>query len=158
MIRFSSVMGLVSLALGTLAAAMCAAESPARARDNGFLKAFNANDVAAIVACYADDAVIYPPDGFMARGEEEIRRSWEEFLGQFRISQARISDASYLDMGKRSVGWGIVEFTMTPATGGEAVPMRARFTSVYEKRADRWVFIADHASVPMAPTSPKTKE
>jgi uncharacterized protein (TIGR02246 family) len=151
MSRFPSIaIQLLSLGLVILVGTAGAAESPAKVLDDRFLKALNANDVKAIVACYADDAVIYPPDTFMARGKDAIRLSWEKFLGQFRISQARISDVRYLDMGARSVGWGIVEFMMTPSAGGDALPMKARFTSVYEKRDGRWVFISDHASLPMA--------
>lgn len=147
------------LGLGLLiAAAAGAAESPAKALDERFLRAFNANDLEAILACYADDAVIYPPDSFMARGRDEIRRSWQEFLRQFRISHAKISDASYLDSGSESVGWGIVEFTMTPSAGGESVPVKARFTSVAAMRSGRWVYIADHASVPMPPASAERRE
>jgi uncharacterized protein (TIGR02246 family) len=146
----SMAVSLLSLGIVLWAGTAWAAVTPAKALDDRFLKAFNANDVEAIVACYADDAVIYPPDTFMARGKPAIRQSWQEFLSQFRISQARISDASYLDMGTRSVGWGVVEFTMTPTAGGEPMPMKARFTSVYEKRAGRWVFVSDHASLPMS--------
>ena len=129
-------------------------ESPGKTLDSRFLKAFNANDLDAIVACYADDAVIYPPDTFMAKGKDAIRRSFQGFLSQFKISQATISDATYLDMKDRCVGWGVVEFIMTPSAGGEAMPMRGRFTSVSEKRDGRWVFTSDHASLPMAPPTP----
>jgi len=126
-----------------------AGESPAKALDARFLKAFNANDLDAIVACYADDAVIYPPGEFIARGRDAVRRSWQDFLSHNHLSNAKISDATYVDMGKTSVGWGIVEFTMTPA-GGTPTPVRARFTSVSEARGGRWVFTSDHASVPMS--------
>jgi uncharacterized protein (TIGR02246 family) len=131
-----------------------AGDSPAKALDDRFLKAFNANDIEAIVACYADDAVIYPPDSFIAKGKDAIRQSFQGMLNQFKISKATISDATYLDMGDRSVGWGIVEFTMTPSAGGEAKAMKGRFTTVSEKRNGRWVFISDHASLPMDPSAP----
>jgi uncharacterized protein (TIGR02246 family) len=155
---WSVVIHLLCFGLAIPATAAWAATTPAKALDERFLRAFNANDLEGIVSCYAEDAVIFPPDVFMARGKDAIRRSWEEFLGQFKISQARISDASYLDMGSRSVGWGIVEFTMMPVAGGEAKAMRARFTTVYEKRAGRWVFISDHASFPLAPSEPGKAE
>ena len=155
MFRFlSMIVAIASLGFTMSAGAAWAGESPAKALDSRFLKAFNANDLEAIVACYADDAVIYPPDTFMAKGKEAIRGSFREFLNQFKISNATISDATYLDMGDRSVGWGIVEFTMTPSAGGEAMPKKGRFTSVSEKRNGKWVFISDHASLPMGPSTP----
>jgi uncharacterized protein (TIGR02246 family) len=126
-----------------------ARESPGQVLDQRFLAAFNANDLESILACYADDAVIYPPGEFMARGKDEMRESWRKFLAEFRISNARIHDARYVDMGSTCVGWGICEFDATPTAGGEAKPFKARFTSVSEKRQGKWVFISDHASVPM---------
>ena len=146
--RITVVGALLCLGLVSSGAAW-GAQSPAKQLDERFLEAFNANDLEGILGCYADDAVIYPPGEFIARGRDAIRKSWGDFLGAFHLSNGRISDATYLDMGARSVGWGIVEFTMTPASGGEPLPMRARFTSVSAKRGDRWVFISDHASVPM---------
>ena len=85
----------------------------------------------------------------MARGKDAIRESFGDFLTRFRISDARITGEHYLDLESTSVGWGIVEFTATPNAGGEPVKMRARFTSVSARRGDHWVFISDHASLPM---------
>jgi uncharacterized protein (TIGR02246 family) len=146
--------GWIVMSLVLVAAAARAGDSPAKALDDRFLKAFNANDVEAIVACYADDAVIYPPDSFQAKGKDAIRQSFQGMLNEFKVSKATISDATYLDTGDRCVGWGTVEFTMTPVAGGEPMAMKGRFTSVSEKRNGRWVFISDHASLPMSPSAP----
>lgn len=154
MFRFLRMtIAIASLGLALSAGIACAGESPGKTLDNRFLKAFNANDAAAIAACYAEDAVIYPPDTFMAKGKDAIRQNFQGFLNQFKVSQATISDATYLDMKDRCVGWGIVELTATPIAGGEATHMKARFTSISEKRDGQWVYICDHASMPMGPPS-----
>ena len=101
----SKALHLLCLGFVLSVGAASAAEYPAKALDERFLKAFNANDLEAILACYADDAVIYPPDAFIARGKDAIRRNWQEFLGQFRLSNAKISDARYLDLVTRGLLW-----------------------------------------------------
>ena len=52
-------------------------------------QAFNARDVDALVALYADDACLVQTDGSVAKGHGEIRRVWEEFVAlDGRISMA----------------------------------------------------------------------
>jgi uncharacterized protein (TIGR02246 family) len=138
-----------------LSATAQAGDSAVKKLDDQFLKAFNANDVDALVAFYAEDAVIYPPDEFMARGRDAIRENWKGFLGQYKVSDATISDAKYLEEDNTSVGWGIVEFTMTPLAGGAPMTIKSRFTSVAQKRDGKWLYIVDHASLPMAPPAEK---
>jgi uncharacterized protein (TIGR02246 family) len=128
-----------------------AGDSPTKKLDDQFLKAFNAGDIDGLVALYADDAVIYPPDAFMVKGKDAIRANWKSFYAQFKVSNATITDAKYIDMDDKSVGWGIVEATMTPVAGGAQMPMKARFTSISEKRDGKWLYIVDHASMPMGP-------
>src|SRR5262249_59450635 len=69
--RITVVGALLCLGLVSSGAAW-GAQSPAKQLDERFLEAFNANDLEGILGCYADDAVIYPPGEFIARGRDAI--------------------------------------------------------------------------------------
>ncbi len=123
--------------------------------DSAWLKAFNANDIDAILACYAPDAIGWFPDMPQAKGTAEIRAAYQKFLADNTISNATTSDTHYQTVGERSVGWGRFSMTVTPKAGGAPVTMTGRFTEIAEKHDGRWVYLVDHASADPPPTTQK---
>jgi ketosteroid isomerase-like protein len=55
-----------------------------RARIDGFVEAFNVNDLDAVMTYFAEDAVYRPGDGKEHHGKAEIRKAFEpQFAGAF---------------------------------------------------------------------------
>lgn len=124
--------------------------------DAAWIKAMKANDLEAIVACYAKDAVLWMPDAPEARGEAAIRAAYKGLLSTHTVKDASMSDTRYKTVGETSSGWGRFSITLVPKSGGAAVVMNGRFSEVAERRGGRWVYVVDHASLePAAPSTGK---
>jgi uncharacterized protein (TIGR02246 family) len=143
----------MSLALLAVAVPAVAAEHGAEAADQGWVKAMKANDLEAVMALYAADAVAYFPDGDF-KGKPAIRKSWTDFLAMFTVKDAT-SEGTYQTTGDTSLGWGHWSITVVPKAGGEPIAMKGRATVVVKKIGGQWLYVVDHASVPLPPPPPK---
>lgn len=114
--------------------------------DAAWMKAIKANDVAAVVACYAPDAVLWVPGAPEADGIDAIRATYEGMLRENTVKDAAIADTHYRRAGDVAAGWGRFTMTLSPKTGGPDVVIHGRFTEVVEKRGGKWLYVADHAS------------
>jgi uncharacterized protein (TIGR02246 family) len=125
-----------------------------KAVDESFVQAFNKKDVNGVLACYADDAVVMEPGpGMMARGKEQIRKSFTEMFGTPGGMELRLDEAHYRAVG--NLGYGYILWTMTiKDEKGKVTEMKGRASDVMEKRGGKWVLIVDHASVPLPPPPP----
>jgi uncharacterized protein (TIGR02246 family) len=140
---------IVAIALFTLP--LQAAEHGAKLVDDAFTKAFISNDLDAIVALYAPNAVMYPPDASQARGKDEIRAGYAALLQANTIKEFQALDSTYESYGDISIGWGRWTITMVPKSGGDPIHMEGRFTDVAKRIDGKWFYIVDHASVPLPP-------
>ena len=120
-----------------------------RKSDQAWVKAMKANDIEAITALYAPDAVAYFPDGDF-KGKAAIRKSWADFLGMFTVKDAT-SEGTYETAGDTSLGQGYWTITVAPKSGGDAMVMKGRATVVVKKVGGKWLYVVDHASVPLPP-------
>jgi uncharacterized protein (TIGR02246 family) len=127
-----------------------AVEHGAKILDDAWLRAANANDLEAIVALYAPDATLYPPDAMEVRGTTAIRKSYADLLAAFTIKDAKL-DAVYETSGDLSVGWGRWSMTMVPKAGGAPMAFTGRTMAVAKKIGGKWLYVADHASAPLPP-------
>ncbi len=146
-----------AIVCGVLAGAASASAAPAapegvEAVDAAWMKAFKANDIEAVMACYAPDAVAWLPDSPEARGEKAIRETYRGLFAANTIQDVSASDVHYQTVGSRSVGWGRFVMTLVPKGGGKPVAAPGRFVEMAEKRNGRWVYVVDHASMDPAPT------
>ncbi len=121
--------------------------------DAAWMKAFKANDIEAVVACYAADAVAWLPDSPEAKGTQAIRENYRSFFAENTIQDVAIADNHYATVGNRSVAWGRFTMTFVPKATGKPVVATGRFTEVTEKRNGRWVYTVDHASMDPAPAA-----
>jgi uncharacterized protein (TIGR02246 family) len=140
-----------------------ACASPARAQEQGgkivddaWVKAVTAGDVEAVVALYAPDAVLYAPDSMEARGTAAIRALYTEMLAANTVSNPSFN-TTYQTSGDLSTGWGTVTLTFTPKAGGAPQTMTVRVTAVTRKINGTWLYVADHASVPLPAGPPPSK-
>ena len=135
--------------------------SGSQAVDEAWTKAILANDLDAVVACYAPDAVFWGPGDPEAKGEKAIRANYAGVLKENTVKDARLSDTHYRTVGKMSTGWGHYSLTLAPKAGGAPVTLTGRFTNVAAEKDGKWVYTADHASAeppPPAPPSPAKKK
>lgn len=148
MTRVWAVGAMVSVAL--LAALPASAQDGLKGVDEAWVRAVKAGNVDAVVALYAPDAVLYPPDAVEARGTAAIRASYADMLGAMVINDATI-DSQYQTSGDVSIGFGKATLTMTPKGGGSPTVVSVRVTAVARKIGGKWLYVVDHASVPLPP-------
>lgn len=154
-----TILAIFACALGWAAAAS-AAEEGAKGVDAAWLKAMKANDVDALVACYAPDAVMWLPDAPEARGEKAIRAAYAGLLAANSVVDATLTDAVYQTSGDLSTAWGHFTLVLKPRAGGENAVMQGRFVVVAKKAGGRWRYAADLASAdppPSAASQPAAK-
>ena len=144
---------LFALALALVAATAAAAEKDKGLAgiDKAWTKAMLANDVAAVGALYAPDALMYPPDAMELKGREAIQKSYEAFLSGMKVVDAKLTPVKYETHGDTSIGWGRWALKMAPKAGGDPVQMEGRYMAVAKKINGKWLYVADHASAPLPP-------
>ena len=88
-----------------LAAGVAIAEEGAKSLDAAWVKAMKANDVDAVVALYATDAVLWLPDAPEARGEKAIRATYAGLLAANTVVDASLSNGVYHPWGDVSTAY-----------------------------------------------------
>lgn len=124
--------------------------------DAAWLKAIKANDLNALVACYAPDAVMWLPNAPEARGSKQIREAYDGLLKAYTVKGASLSNTVYQTSGDLSTGWGNFVLDLQPTNGGAPGSLRGRFVAVSKKIGGKWLYVADQASAdpPPPPQAP----
>jgi ketosteroid isomerase-like protein len=128
----------------------------ADAVDQAFLTAFNAGDVDALMATYwnSPELVNIGLAGMGGLGWDDTKAGWEMTLAALPGAQLAFDSPQNIAQGDVVLGWG--KWTMTVPTGdGTAMVLQGRYSDVKAMRDGKWVYVLDHASVPMPP-APET--
>jgi len=128
----------------------------ADAVDQAFLDAFNAGDVDALMATYwnSPELVNIGLDGMGGLGWDDAKAGWEMTFAALPGAQLAFDSPQNIPQGDVVLGWG--RWTMTVPTGdGTAMVLQGRYSDVKAMRDGKWVYVLDHASVPMPP-APET--
>jgi uncharacterized protein (TIGR02246 family) len=143
----------------TCTSSLSAAEQGINAIGETWVKVFQANDLEAVIALYAPNAHMFPPDAMEAVGKDAIRANYAGVMNNFTIQDMKIVDAHHETVGDLSFAWGRYSVTLVPKSGGEPVRMEGRFSDVSRKINGRWLYIVDHASVapPPLPSKPSNQ-
>ena len=123
-------------------------DSP-QALQETFLTALRANDVDGLAACYTEDATNFPVDSLAGVGPDSVRASWGGFFDAYRITDARLSEQHMEELGDTAVAWGLFTIVADPVGGGEPVEMQGRYMDVARSIDGQWLYVADHASMPL---------
>jgi uncharacterized protein (TIGR02246 family) len=98
-----------------------------------FNDAFNRNDLEAVMAYFADDAVYEPGDGTTHRGRAAIRRAFEpQFAGAFGAMRFDLEDRLIDDAGRKAALRWVCRHDLSNATRMPKLLrlyLRARFGS-----------------------------
>ena len=135
--------------------AFCLLANPAMAFDSpqslqdAFMDALRANDAQGLSECYAADARSFPVDDMVGVGPDFVRESWKGFFERYNVIDVTVSDVHTEESGDMAASWGQFTMTVEPTGGGEPVVMQGRFTDVARRVEGDWLYIADHASVPL---------
>ena len=133
---------------------VAAAATPVGAQtvDEAWRKAITANNLDAVMAVYAENAVMWLPDAPEAKGRKAIRESYAALLAANTVTAATFANTHYETSGRVSVGWGDFTLTLAPKRGGKPATLSGRFSVIARKEAGTWVYVVDHASAHPAPT------
>ncbi len=133
------------------ASAFAAANDSPEALQDAFMAGVTANDADAIAACYSDDAVNFTLDSMMGIGPESARKSWGGFFEAYAVDTAELSEKHLEVHGDTAIAWGLFTIVATPREGGDPVEFRGRYMDVARNIDGRWLYVADHASMPLPP-------
>lgn len=123
-------------------------DSP-EALQQAFMAALVANDADGIAACYTADATNFALDSMVGIGPDAVRRSWAGFFAGYTVMDASLSDTHMETSGDMAAAWGLFSITAVPVDGGEPVEMHGRYMDVAKNLDGTWLYIADHASMPL---------
>lgn len=108
-----------------------------------WFKSYNSGDVNAIVALYAEDAVLSPPGVPSAHGKTEIQGYLTKDVSASNEAGITLdSDPSATEVNvSGNLGWEWNTFTVKDKSG--AVIDQGKYVSVYEKKNGKWLIIRD---------------
>ena len=121
--------------------------------DTAFVDAFNKGDATAMSALYwnSPEVVSVAPDVLQpASGIGALRDANTRMLTGMKGARIEITEHHQVPAGEVVLGWGTFKLIM-PGGGGEIL---GRFTDVKGQRDGKWVYLMDHASVPLMPPAP----
>ncbi|HEX5131302.1 MAG TPA: nuclear transport factor 2 family protein [Candidatus Krumholzibacteria bacterium] len=120
----------------------------AAAVDDAFLKAFNSDDAKGMAACYSKDAVLFPPDVLTVTGSTAIMSTFAVMVKTMPGCKLEMTDRHSIVAGDKVISYGTFKMT-APGPDGKPMEMMGRFTDVKAMQDGKWVYIHDHASMPM---------
>jgi uncharacterized protein (TIGR02246 family) len=148
----------VALVLALAAPAFADATADARAHDEAFAKACEAGDVKAVLALYADDAVVvWPGAGEEAKGKAAIEKLIPGLCDPKSNTKAVIKSLQGTSLGDSHILIiGHWEVTQT-GPDGKPTTSQIRATEVIAKTGSGWRYVLDHASIGLPPPAAAKK-
>ncbi len=124
------------------------ANPSAKALQDAFLEALLNNDADGLAACYAETAVNFPVGELIGKGPDSVRETWNTFFDSYTVQSISLSEDQMVAFGDTAAAWGLFTMTVVPKAGGDAIEMVGRYMDVARNFDGRWLYIADHASLP----------
>ncbi len=122
----------------------------ADALDKAFIAAFNKGDATALSNLYwnSPDVVFFPPDTMVVHGIAAIKEGMQVMTGNQGGIKLEMTESHNRAEGTVVLGWGLWKLTLT-GPDGQPMEMTGRYSDVKAVRDGKWVYLMDHASVPM---------
>ena len=115
-------------------------EATFRAGTAEWVDAYNAGDVDRIVALYADDAVVMPPDKPAVSGAA-LREFLASDIAGTKAAGLRLADKDSMAGSSGDLGWHAGSFAVTDAAGKTIAT--GKYSEVWQKRRGKWVILRD---------------
>jgi len=124
----------------------------AKALDEAFLNAFNHGDAEAMASLYwnSPETVSFPPEALIARGHASIVEGATHSFEAMQGAKLEFTESHQIPAGDMVIGWGLWRMTLT-TPDGTPQEIVGRYTDVKAQRDGQWVYLLDHASVPLSP-------
>ena len=106
---------------------------------DAFIAAYNAGDVAKVLAYYADDLIKERQDAAAETKKETARRIeqvFRDFEGRLSVSNDEI-----VTSGDLAYARGTLRLTLTPRAGGAPRVLERRFLEIWRKREGDWLVV-----------------
>lgn len=112
--------------------------------DSGFASAANAGNLGDVVALYAEDASLLPPNEPALKGREAIRQYWGRLLSDYTL-RFELGTDEVDGRGDLAYLRGHYKLTASPkAKGGAALSDEGKFVEVLKRQADgHWRYTTD---------------
>lgn len=147
----------IAVAASAFFACTAAAEptQDARAHAEAFAQACQSGDVTAVMALYADDAVVvWPGHGQEAKGHAEIERLVRALCTERSGTKLSLESIEVLPLDDTHVATVGRWRNVTTGPRGQRVEREVRTTEVLVKRDGKWRYLVDHASIGAEPHRP----
>jgi ketosteroid isomerase-like protein len=139
-----SLASAAAVALGAFAACAFAADDAARikAGTESWVKSFNAGNAGAVVALYAEDAVLMPPGAQPARGPAAIKEALAREIAEAKKGKVTFAIGTNDevnvsgDMAWHSGGYFVMDKAGKPVDSG-------KFLEVWERKNGKWRIARD---------------
>jgi ketosteroid isomerase-like protein len=155
----SKVLALVVIMFGCLATCMSLVSVAADTDDEAVIRAgsgswpvaHNAGDIDKMVALYADDAVLLPPDAPAVTGRAAIREFLTKDVAASKAAGIRIKDLKSSAGVSGNLGWHAGHFAVVDGAGKTVGT--GKYSEVWRKTDGKWVMIRDmwNNDAPAAP-------
>ena len=149
-------------ALRMLATVICAIALPALAADDSgriragtqsWMQSFNSGNAGAVVALYADDAVLMPPNAPMARGVAAIKEAIAKEIAGAKKNGVKLAPGSVDEVNVAGdMAWHSGSYVVKDK-GGKAVDA-GKFIEVWERKNGKWRIVRDMWNSDGAPATP----
>jgi len=117
------------------------AEPVIRKMNQEFGSAARAGNVDALLAYYADDAVLMPPGAPAMNGRAAIRAFWSAFLGAGTVDVTLTTDR-VIQSGDLAVENGHFDLTITPKSGAP-IHDKGKYAVAFRKSGGDWKIVSD---------------
>ena len=123
-----------------------------RATDSAFAASATAGDLDGVVAVYASDAALLPPNLPPQKGRNAIRSFWGGFLNAYTV-RFEIGSDTIEGRGDLAYNVGHYRFTAVPkAKADPGVADEGKFLEVLKKQSDgSWKYVVDMYSSNLTP-------
>ena len=127
------------------------------ALEKGFIAAFNARDVDAVMAFYAPGDQLYVFDAIPPRayvGWEAYKKDWQELFATYPKISMRMVEQHITVVGPLAYNYSIQGGALVDKAG-KKTEMIVRVTDVYRKMNGKWLIVHEHVSFPVDPATGK---
>lgn len=124
--------------------------------ENAFYEALERADLDGMMAVWAEDEdiVCVHPGRPRLVGQEQVRESWAQIFSGGPQARVHVSQQVLVSGMMIAVHSVVESFTLLAETRGDARPMPAVATNVYQRVGAGWRMVAHHASPSPAPSKP----
>jgi ketosteroid isomerase-like protein len=106
-----------------------------------WVSAYNAGDADRVLALYADDAVVMPPDASTASGHADIRAFLDKEMASAKAAGITLAVSDGGAGASGNLGWHDGTYAVRDAEGKSVAT--GKYLEVWERRGGKWLIVRD---------------